>query len=61
MKELYVVRLDDRGFYGKKPWTPVPKEEAIKMNMKTARAKQNRFSSHNMGYAKATIERYDNP
>jgi hypothetical protein len=52
----YVVRLDERGYYGKKPWTPVPLESAVRMTSKQARKIQNWASSHNIGFDSAIVE-----
>jgi hypothetical protein len=52
----FVVKLDERGYFGEMPWTPVPIEDATKMTSKEARKVQNRMTSYNMGYPQAVVE-----
>ncbi len=52
----YVVRLDERGYFGKKPWTPVSVELATPMTAREARRIQNRMISHNRGFDQAVVE-----
>jgi hypothetical protein len=53
----YVVRLDERGYIGSTPWTPVPLSDAIHMTAKQARISQNRCASYNFGFPNAVIEK----
>lgn len=54
--EKYVVRLDETGYFGRRPWSTVPFEHATRMNKKQANIIWNRVTSHNIGYTSAIIE-----
>jgi hypothetical protein len=54
-KPKHVIRIDDTGYFGSKPWTAVPKEEATQYIMKDARRVLNRLRDR-LGYPKAEIE-----
>ncbi len=41
----YIIKIGELGYYGHKPWTPVPRDEAIVFDtMKKARRTQNRLN-----------------
>ncbi len=41
----YVIKIGESGYYGHKPWTPVPRDKAIVFDtMKKARTAQNRLN-----------------
>jgi hypothetical protein len=41
----YVIRISPKGFYGKKPWTEVPRNEAVIFDSKKdASRQQNRLN-----------------
>ena len=47
----YVIKISDKGYYGKLPWTPVPIEDAIVFTkMKDARRILNRLNGRLIGH-----------
>ena len=56
--KAYVIRISEEGYFGKKPYTPMPLEEAtVFPSMKAARKQENRLRSV-LKYPNATIESY---
>jgi hypothetical protein len=54
--EKFVVRLDETGYFGTRPWNPVPLEKATRMTKKRATLIWNRMTRYEIGYASAEIE-----
>lgn len=53
----YVIRINELGYFGKTPYTPVPISEAIVFDtMKLARKQENRLNGRLMKGNNATIE-----
>jgi hypothetical protein len=53
----YVIKIGELGYFGDKPWTPVPREEAIVFDtMKKARRQQNRLNDRLMKDQRSEIE-----
>jgi len=53
----YIIRIGDRGYFGRKPWTPVPREEAFAFpTMKQARKTLNRLNGRLMKNESSEIE-----
>lgn len=53
----YVIRLNADGYFGDRPYTPVPRDEAVVFtDMKAARRQLNRLNGRLMKGGNATIE-----
>lgn len=55
---LYIIKLNEDGYFGKKPYSPVSKEEAIVFfTMKSARNQLNRLNGRLIKGGGAFIEK----